>query len=643
MRYSYEEAIRFVKKQKPSFLTQSCDGSGYVCPSCQFGSSSGEAGLSYNSQIEMYICPNCNTQSDVVQLMAEKMKIGLFSSPETYGEVIDQLAEIYEIEIQDELAEFLKKRKSYSEYINRCHDYVYMTDYFSKRGISNQIVDRFWLGYDENFTDGSVSFPAVILPTSENTYEARNLQINQNVSEKLKYRKYGKTAIFNSDALNDIEPVFVCSGIFDALSILECGYQAIALQSSYSFSILMSHISKSVPTAPMIICLATDELNNRLSEQLKTKMIPHIIASDVSNDRYVDINERLINDIDGLRDALAEEYKHASSLPDPTEEAREDYINSSAGMSVNNLIFQIKADARKPHFKTGFPEIDKILGGGLYTGLYTLGAISSLGKTTFLVQIADNLAKQGQDVLFFTLEQSKYELMCKSVSRLTYEYCASKNHATSYAKTSLGISDGRRWKDYSDGELEVMQKCFKQYQVYGNHIFYYEGIGSISVDDIREKVAKHIGITKNQHPIVMVDYLQVLAVPETEKKSTDKQIVDYNITALRQLARDFETSVFCISALNRQSYADKISMGAFKESGNIEYGSDVLMGLQFAGVEDKNFSVETAKEQCPRQVELCILKNRNAMPHASGIPMLYDSRFNYFVCKEDLLRSVTKH
>ncbi len=57
----------------------------------------------------------------------------------------------------------------------------------------------------------------------------------------------------------------------------------------------------------------------------------------------------------------------------------------------------------------------------LYPGLYVIGAISSLGKTTFANQMADQIAEQGKSVLYISLEQSSLELTAKSISRITRE------------------------------------------------------------------------------------------------------------------------------------------------------------------------------------------------------------------------------
>ena len=51
--------------------------------------------------------------------------------------------------------------------------------------------------------------------------------------------------------------------------------------------------------------------------------------------------------------------------------------------------------------------------------MYVIGAISSLGKTTFVHQIGDQLAAMGDHVLFFSLEQNRLEMVTKSLSRIT--------------------------------------------------------------------------------------------------------------------------------------------------------------------------------------------------------------------------------
>ena len=73
-------------------------------------------------------------------------------------------------------------------------------------------------------------------------------------------------------------------------------------------------------------------------------------------------------------------------------------------------------------YKTGFKQLDDKLGGGFNAGtLSVLGANPSVGKTTLALQMACNMAKAGESVLFFSLEMSEVEIVAKIISRETRE------------------------------------------------------------------------------------------------------------------------------------------------------------------------------------------------------------------------------
>ena len=99
--------------------------------------------------------------------------------------------------------------------------------------------------------------------------------------------------------------------------------------------------------------------------------------------------------------------------------------------------------------------------------------------------------------------------------------------------------------------------------------------------------------------------------------------------AHRISSRDFDLPVLAISSFNRENYRSAVSMEAFKESGAVEYSSDVLFGLQLAGAGGANFDANDAKQRSPRELELVMLKNRNGIPYAR-LPLSYDAKYNYF-------------
>ena len=201
----------------------------------------------------------------------------------------------------------------------------------------------------------------------------------------------------------------------------------------------------------------------------------------------------------------------------------------------------------------------------------------------------------------------------------------------------------QKWKYLKREDMELMASALDQYGITSApHIWHYEGVGDIGVEQIKAEVERHIGIT-GRLPVVVVDYLQILAAPDM--KMSDKQAVDKNVLELKRLSRDKGIPVFCISSLNRDNYTEPINNAAFKESGAVEYSSDCLMGLQFLGMDYQDREkdgdrlkrirtlVKNQREQGNRggaeEIELKILKNRNGMAGTSET-LLYTPRFNHY-------------
>lgn len=315
-----------------------------------------------------------------------------------------------------------------------------------------------------------------------------------------------------------------------------------------------------------------------------------------------------------------EEKRHKSML--------EQYKGANAKDSINSFIKGIKENVNTPPTSTGFPLLDEVLSGGMREGLTVIGAISSLGKTTMIQQIADNVAQSGRDVLFISLEMAKTELMSKSISRETLLEVLENDGNIRNAKTSIGITDASKYENYSDEEHELIYTATKRYAEYAGNIYIVEAFGQIGFQDIRELVKIHYEKT-GQAPIVVIDYLQIMK-PD-DPRATDKSNTDKTVNGLKQISRDFKTTIVAISSLNRESYNRPMSLTAFKESGAIEYSSDVLIGLDFTKMLDdaNEMDFEEEKDKVPRNITLTILKNRNGRT-GKRINYLYDPRFNYF-------------
>ena len=334
-------------------------------------------------------------------------------------------------------------------------------------------------------------------------------------------------------------------------------------------------------------------------------------------------------------------YQDANYIFEPitstdSQEVKNELVNQykanfSAGGTIAEFKNIVKSNANTPAIKTGFPVLDKVLDGGLYEGLYAIGAISSLGKTTFCLNIAEQIAVSGQDVIIIALEMSKYALVGRSISRLTY--CKYRSNPETidfnWCKTSRGITDGSRYANYSAQELQLIEDATNYYsEKIGANLFIHEAANHLTVEDIKNIVKRHIAFTGNR-PVVIVDYLQLIQHEDKYVNGNDKIRTDFNLTELKQLSRDYKLPIIAISSFNRAGYNTEVKFECFKESGGIDFSCDVIMGLQLAGVGQTDFNVNEAKAKNPREIELVFLKNREA---AVGdlIKYYYFPMFNHF-------------
>lgn len=310
--------------------------------------------------------------------------------------------------------------------------------------------------------------------------------------------------------------------------------------------------------------------------------------------------------------------------------------NYSVGGNIGDFTDVIKSNVNTPAIPTGFDILDRVIDGGFYEGLYTIGAISSLGKTTFCINVADQIARTGKDVIILSLEMSKYQIIAKSISRLTFcKYQNDDSIKYEWCKTSRGITDGSRYPKYCQGELDLITQAREQYSnTVGQHLFIYEAIGDMTVEKVSEIINQHIAYTGNR-PVVIVDYLQLIQHPDKYINGNDKLRTDVNITSLKRTSRDYKVPIILISSLNRMNYKLPVTFESFKESGAIEYSSDVVIGLQLAGVGREDFDVNVAKSKEPREIELVILKNREGKI-GQKIKYSYYPMFNHFI-EESLL------
>lgn len=337
------------------------------------------------------------------------------------------------------------------------------------------------------------------------------------------------------------------------------------------------------------------------------------------NGNIIEADERL--EQEGMKQTALRVKFEESKQPDSIE----DYANNLFNDELEN--FRKNADR-----KTGFQHLDKEMG-SLYPGLYAVGAISSLGKTTFLHQIADQLAENGEHVLFFSLEQSRLELFSKGVARQSIKeawnahrkegYEAVRYYAVSAIKVRTGL--------YNDRVIDLPALTKRYAQIHGNVSIIECGFDT-KIGDITGYVEKYIEANQVK-PVVIIDYLQIIQPDDT--RQAKKDIVDSHVRALKMLQKDNDLIMFLICSLNRGAYLTPVDFESFKETGGIEYTADVVWGLDLHVMEtnsifdkqeskkQKRDAIKAAKLEIPRRIDLKCLKNRYGKSS-------YTAYFNYY-------------
>lgn len=477
-------------------------------------------------------------------------------------------------------------------------------DYFARRGLSRETVNRFRLGYEPERR-------CVVIPCEGGR------AVRRSVDGKRYLNEAGQPSpLFQPELLAGEEPVFLTEGAFDALSAEELGFRAAALNGAGNREKAAELLRARERSGPVLVATDSDAAGEAWAAALQEEFPWLYRCPPVPVGK--DLNESL------LADRAETERYLAACLEDWRANQPPPYESLSAAGRLEDLERYIAERAERPPLCTGFPALDRALDGGLYEGLYVLGAVSSLGKTAFCMQIADSLAKQGQDVLAFTLEMSAFELMARSISRESF--LCDKSRGRVLAKTVRGVLDGRRYASYGPRERRCLEEAKARYAAYAGRIWFREGDHETGMEEIRREVRRHIAET-GRRPVVLLDYLQIVAPADVH--FTDKQNLDRTVCALKKLSRGEELTILAISSFNRENYNVEATMSAFKESGGIDYSADVLLGLQARGAGSRSFNLDEEKRKDPRELELKILKNRTAAL-GDPVPLRYYPAFSCF-------------
>ena len=235
---------------------------------------------------------------------------------------------------------------------------------------------------------------------------------------------------------------------------------------------------------------------------------------------------------------------------------------------------------------TGFIDLDYKLSGLQRSDLVLIAARPSMGKTAFVLNIAQHVAfRQNKAVAIFSLEMSKEQLVNRLFSL--------ESHVDAQILRTGNLSD-TDWEKLIEGAGTI-----------GSSRMIIDDTSGITISEMRSKCRKYkleMGLD-----LIIIDYLQLMSGSNSRKNESRQQEISEISRSLKGLARELNVPVLALSQLSRavEQRTDKRPMlSDLRESGAIEQDADVCMFIY----RDDYYNPDTEDKNI---AEIIIAKQRN--------------------------------
>ena len=248
---------------------------------------------------------------------------------------------------------------------------------------------------------------------------------------------------------------------------------------------------------------------------------------------------------------------------------------------------------------TGIFELDRLTDGLHGSELTVIGARPGVGKTTFALQVSENILRKGKSVAFISLEMSEEQIITKLISRLARVSASKIRNGNLDDSEIMKIAQASgRINDYN---FSILTKCRTIQQI-----------------EIAAKKLK----SKNKLDLLVIDYLQ-LVKNSGNFTNREQQVADISRT-LKLLSLDLEIPIIALCQLNRNAAKAVPTLADIRESGSIEQDADNIIFLYAESEESNIVNVDLQKQRAGNTGVLKIKFNK------------MNSEFVNFVWKDNL-------
>ncbi len=242
---------------------------------------------------------------------------------------------------------------------------------------------------------------------------------------------------------------------------------------------------------------------------------------------------------------------------------------------------------------SGFSMLDKYTTGFNKSDLILIGARPAMGKTSFALNVARNIAMKKRKVVFFSLEMSN--------EQLAQRVLATEARVES-SKFRTGEISPEEW-----GRIAEAASALNEAELY------FDDASTITVPEMKARVRQMKDVE-----CVIIDYLQLM----TGKKKTENRVQEVSeITRdLKLMAKDLHIPVITCSQLNRSTdargKAHRPQLSDLRESGSIEQDADIVLMLYREGYYESSGKEDDAEVAAlnaanDNKAQVLVVKNRH--------------------------------
>ncbi len=343
--------------------------------------------------------------------------------------------------------------------------------------------------------------------------------------------------------------------------------------------------------------------------------LTNVLPSAAGYKKYLDIVQRdsmLRKLIRGSADIIEEcqkstDKKLSLSFAEKTVFDISDTADTSEMVKINDVIPDVmnkfdelsKDKNSSKGIKTQFKGIDRLLNGLHKSDLIILAARPGVGKTSFSMNIVENVAMQGYSCAVFSLEMGKDQLVQRMLCSVA---------GVSMENASKGQMNKTEWL-----------KIAKAREMLSNTKIYIDDSAMITPQEVMSKCRRLK--RRNGLDLVMIDYVQLMTPDKTRNSDNRQQEITEISRTLKILAKEINVPVIALSQLSRavETRKGRPQLSDLRESGAIEQDADIVM---FIHRPDKNATEkEIAEGKVQKNVaEIIVEKHRNG---PQGLVKLY--------------------